>query len=1218
MNILVVDDVAESRSMLEYLLTGSGYEVCTAENGAEAFQRLEAGGVHMIISDILMPVMDGFELCRKVRAHERFHAVPFIIYTATYTGPKDEAFSVRIGADRFLVKPCEPAIFLDAVSEVFLKAKRDRHKRPKPVETDGEEILKLYNERLVKKLEQKMQDLETELARRKKAEKDVWKISKAVEQSPSIVVITDPSGIIEYVNPKFEETTGYQSGEILGKNCADLGEQTAEKTTQMFNQLNSGQDWRGVFHNWKKNGERYWERASISPICDESGSITHFVKVAEDITGQILKEKALEQERIRMDRILSALDTGLSLINRDKTIAWTNEKSLTMFPHGNPIGQICHTYYEGGDVACDPCPTMEAFETGEIREATCFNIQNEKWYHILSQPVLDKNGNVTQVLEALTDVTRKKEMADTLKKNAERLKLALEAASDGLWDWNVQTGEVYFSPRYYTMLGYEPYELPQAYETWAKLLHPEDRKPIEEKILKHIESEAHPFDQEFRLKTKSGEWKWILGKGKTFSRDKNGRPVRVVGTHTDISMLKEAEQRLRESEERYRNIIEVSPMGIAVHSGGRIVFTNQAGADLMAAARPQELVGKPVREIVHTDNWDSAVIRIDRMMAGEKGLYPAEDRYVRLDGKTIDVEVMATPLLYEGKPAVQVLVQDISQKKKTEKELKLRNEIAQIFLSAPDETIYEKILAIILDITDSRYGIFGFINASEEWVCPAFTGDIWEQCKMRNNSIVFPREQWGGLWGSAMNERKTLYSNDPFILPEGHAPINNALDVPLVYQDRLVGNFLVGRNETGYNENDASLLETVASHVAPILSARLSRDAEQEEREKAEKQLFQAQKMEAIGTLAGGIAHDFNNILTAIIGYTQLAMDSVTKENPVYDDLKEVYAGGERAKHLVGQILTFSRQKKMEIAPIEISPLIKEALKLLRSSLPSTIEIRQDIAPNVGDVLADPTQIHQIIMNLCTNASHAMREEGGLLEVTVSEVLVDETAAKENPNLGKGPFIKLSVGDSGHGIAPEALNKILEPYFTTKKRGEGTGLGLAVVHGIVESYGGTISVRSKPGKGSLFEVYLPVIQEKSEAVADETETIPGGDERILFVDDEIPIAKLGKLSLEQLGYGVTAETDPTRALERFKANPEAFELIITDMTMPKMTGDTLAREVTKIRPNMPVLLCSGLGDKETKEKALKSGVKAFIDKPTDKGKLARTVRAVLDGLKNRI
>lgn len=381
----------------------------------------------------------------------------------------------------------------------------------------------------------------------------------------------------------------------------------------------------------------------------------------------------------------------------------------------------------------------------------------------------------------------------------------------------------------------------------------------------------------------------------------------------------------------------------------------------------------------------------------------------------------------------------------------------------------------------------------------------------------------------------------------------------------------------------------------------------EEEKARLEKQLQQAQKMEAIGTLAGGIAHDFNNILSAVIGYTEIAMDSVPKESLVHNDLREVIKAGIRAKDLVKQILTFSRQTEYELKPIQVKPIVKEALKLLRASLPTTIDIRQDVQSD-SIVMANPTHIHQILMNLCTNAGHAMQEKGGILEVSLEDIELDARYAEVLP----GTYLKLTVSDTGIGMDASTIKRIFDPYFTTKEKGEGTGMGLALVHSIVKSYGGTIRVYSKSGNGSTFHVYLPVKKGEAKAEVPVEVSLPVGTERILFVDDEQPLAYMGKLILEGLGYKVVTRTSSIEALEAFRAQPYSFDLVITDMTMPNMTGDKLAVEIIKIRPDVPVILCTGFSPAITEEKAKASGIQAFLEKPFLRHDLAETIRQVLD------
>jgi PAS domain S-box-containing protein len=376
-------------------------------------------------------------------------------------------------------------------------------------------------------------------------------------------------------------------------------------------------------------------------------------------------------------------------------------------------------------------------------------------------------------------------------------------------------------------------------------------------------------------------------------------------------------------------------------------------------------------------------------------------------------------------------------------------------------------------------------------------------------------------------------------------------------------------------------------------------------------QLQQAQKMEAIGTLAGGIAHDFNNILSAVIGYTEIVLADVIEGSQQHKNLQEVLKAGNRARDLVNQILMFSRQTDKELKPVQINQIVIETLKLLRASLPTTIRIEPNLSSNSA-VLADPTQIHQVMMNLCTNAAHAMREKGGLLKIELSDVELDEDFLERHPYLSAGTYLKLKVLDTGHGMDKTITERIFDPFFTTKERGEGTGMGLAVVLGIVKSHGGTITVESSVGRGSCFDVYLPVIEREIDAETRPKMAMPTGNERILFVDDEKALVDLGHQILKRLGYDVTTRTSSIEALELFIAQPDKFDLVITDTTMPNMTGDELARRLMTIRSDIPVILCTGYSERISKEKAHAIGIREFVLKPIVMSDLAVTVRKVLD------
>lgn len=394
-----------------------------------------------------------------------------------------------------------------------------------------------------------------------------------------------------------------------------------------------------------------------------------------------------------------------------------------------------------------------------------------------------------------------------------------------------------------------------------------------------------------------------------------------------------------------------------------------------------------------------------------------------------------------------------------------------------------------------------------------------------------------------------------------------------------------------------------------ILRVTEIRDITQTKR--LQSQLIQAQKMEAVGTLAGGIAHDFNNILSAIIGYTEMSLMAISPDSKVAGYMKRVFEASCRAKGLVDQILNFSRQKENKSGPVKIRLVVNEALKLLRATIPTTVSFDIDLNRDTGLIVADPTQIHQIIMNLCTNASHAMQAKGGTLSVSLKNVSIDTESAKYLFNLNPGEFIHLQISDTGHGIKQEILKHVFDPYFTTKEVGEGTGLGLAVVHGIIQSMAGDIQVYSEPEKGTTFNIFIPRTNTDTIGCKKIKQDYKTGTERILLVDDEEVLTEMNGEILRSLGYQVTARVSPVEAFNTFKKNPAKFDLLITDQTMPHKTGSELAAEILKIQPTLPIILCTGFSSTVDEQKAADIGIKAFLKKPVLKNRLADAVREVL-------
>jgi PAS domain S-box-containing protein len=459
-----------------------------------------------------------------------------------------------------------------------------------------------------------------------------------------------------------------------------------------------------------------------------------------------------------------------------------------------------------------------------------------------------------------------------------------------------------------------------------------------------------------------------------------------------------------------------------------------------------------------------------------------------------------------------------------------------------------------------------------------------------------------------------------------------AADLDIWHDPQARQKMIAGITEHGKVENlearfrlkDGRLITALMSATLIILRNKphiltITRDiselkAAQQEREQLRTRLIQAQKMEAIGTLAGGIAHDFNNILGAIIGYAEMALYDTQKDSMEHYNIEQVLKAGHRAKDLVKQILAFSRRSEQDKKIIFLTPIIKEVLKLLRASLPTTIEIRQNIEPNLDAIFADPTQIHQVMMNLCTNSAHAMGDKGGILEINLHNVNLDTKAAARYPELNPGPYVKLSVSDTGCGMDFATKQRIFDPYFTTKEQDKGTGMGLAVVHGIVKGHGGSIHVESAVAEGTRFDILFPVIKRKAISETEELKALPTGNETILCVDDEQSLIELGKNMLKKLGYRVEARTLPVEAIELFKTAPDTFDLVISDMTMPTMTGVSLAKKLMQIRPEIPVIICTGYSEQIDESRAKELGIRGFLMKPFTIRELSKTVRKVLDAI----
>jgi len=653
-----------------------------------------------------------------------------------------------------------------------------------------------------------------------------------------------------------------------------------------------------------------------------------------------------------------------------------------------------------------------------------------------------------------------------------------------------------------------------------------------------------------------------------------------LSLHNNLKELANREEALRESEEKYRILIEsMKDVIVQLSPTGHLLYVSP-GIKEFGGYNSENEIGNHMSKYFanKTDIIRATELIADVLETPHSGRFEFE--FKPNDREPFPVELTFTPIFGEDGEVkeIQIALRDISERKRAEKTIQKNAEFLKNILEALAHPFY------VINVDDYSLA-------------------------MANSTALHDYNLRNGLTCHKLSHN----SDNPCTTEQHQCPLEEMIrtKTPVIVE------------HMHYNKNGDPMIVEVHAH--PIFDDKgnvvqmieynfdiTERKKAEEESRNLEEKLVRSQKMEAIGTLAGGIAHDFNNILFPISGYAEMLLLDAPGDSPLHHGLSEILVGVKRAGDLAKQILTFSRQREHELKPLKVEIVVKEALKLIRSSLPTTIEIRQNVNKDYGLVMADPTQIHQIVMNLITNSYHAMEETGGNLNVTLKEVEL-EAGELIDSAMDPGSYVCLTVADTGMGMDQSVKDRIFDPYFTTKEEGKGTGLGLSVVHGIVKSHGGHISVYSEPGKGTEFKVYLPVIKEQKETEKVETDTpIQKGDDRILLVDDQDIIVQIEKQMLERLGYHVTARSSSTDALEAFQMQPDKYDLVITDLTMPNMTGDKLAQKLMAIRPDIPVILCTGFSEKMSKEKAEALGIEGFLMKPVVMKDLSGMIRKVLD------
>jgi PAS domain S-box-containing protein len=810
-----------------------------------------------------------------------------------------------------------------------------------------------------------------------------------------------------------------------------------------------------------------------------------------------------------------------------------------------------------------------------------------RWLRWEVRPWRDSSGDIGGIVIFSEDITEHKRARELLRESEERYRQAMEATSDGIWDWNLVTGEVYYSPAYFRMLGYEPGQFPHKAGTWVELIHPDDRQNVLAVNQACINNDLPAFSVEFRMRSKDGAWHWILGRGKAVRRDAAGLALQMVGTHVDITESKRKEQELEELYRQHDRILDAAGEGIVgLDDKGRTTFANPAALEILGY-ETGELIGASLHELTHHHKADGSLYP-------EKDcpMYPTlqsgasirilDEILWKKDGSSFPAAYSATPIIEGGRISGAVVTfRDITVRKRA---LDALRESEQQF-----KTMFD-MASIGITQTDPKTRRWLRVNQK---MCEITGYSSFELLQKHVHELTHPEDlerdqkEFGDLLSG---KSELIHLEKRYIRKDGETIWVN-VNVALI------------RDAAGQPLRTVATVEDITE-----------RKKMEKEQALVEAQLRQAQKLEALGTLAGGVAHDFNNILSIIMGYAELSKMETDPQSRIGKNLRQIIDASTRAKELVTQILAFSRRSDHQKLYLHLHIILREAMKMLRPSLPSTIEIKTEILSKSA-VIADPTQMHQVLMNLCTNAAHAMREKGGILEVTLRDTLLGAADILPSESLKPGRYVELAVKDSGHGIDPGITDFIFDPFFTTKELGEGTGLGLSVVHGIVKSHGGAITVRSTVGEGATFTVLIPAVEDAARPEVEAAAApISRGKERILVVDDEPSLAEMVRSMLSMLGYDAVSCTSGLEALRTFGNQPEgkSFDLVVTDMTMPHLTGEDLTRELSRLRPDMPVILMTGFSERIDAERAKSLGIKGFLMKPVILKDLAAMIRKVVD------
>jgi PAS domain S-box-containing protein len=1007
------------------------------------------------------------------------------------------------------------------------------------------------------------------------------------------VVITDADGRIEWINTAFTRITGFELTDVKGRKPGHLlqGPETDPGTIERLRQAERrGEPCQVEILNYTKARRPFWHALEMQPVRERSGRLVNFVANLTDITAERADKIRLEQLSQRLKLATRAAELGVwewDAINQ--TSIW-DTRALEIYGlagesfAGKPDDWIKRVHPDDRGAAEAALQSIRDGATGAQQEFRIVRANDGAVRYISSSALAERDdqGRLLRIIGTDRDVTAQRETTQQLQKANERLQLALRSSNYGVWEFDLVNGRRHWDDRMLETYGLRPGDFDGSERAWRKTFHPEDLPTVEAQVRDVLAGQAEDYDLQFRIVRPDGAVRHIEAHGHV-ERSATGRPVRLVGLSRDVTESKHLEQALELAEQRWQLAIEGTNDSVwdwDVNTGQ--VYHDERWNRLLGyepgelestidgwklLAHPQDLVANEAAIQEHFAQRTSFYCHELRMRAKD-----GEWRWILDRGKVVRRAPDGRPLRMVGTHS------DVTQRRELEERLRKTEQIAQ------EVSRIAQIGGWEIDLVTSRVTWnegTRRIHEVDETFQPTVEA-MWQ---------FFPAEALPTVQGAMRDATPKQPSFD--------------IEVPmLTARGRRIWVRMLGHGEFSGGR---------AVSVRGAIQDITARHESEESRRELEGQLFQAQKMETLGTLAGGIAHDFNNLLTGIIGYHELACDSLPADHPARECLAEARHASLRARELVEQILTFGRQSgNAEHVPLDLLSVVEEARRFLRATLPANINIEVDSAPHCGQVLGDATQIHQVVLNLGSNAAHAMRQQGGTLRISIEPAEVSPDLALTLGGPAASSYLRLSVSDNGHGMDESTRRRIFDPFFTTKNTREGTGLGLAVVHGIVRTHRGAIDVESSPGRGSTFHIYLPTVATENAAEVMPDISAPRGEgEFVCVVDDEEVVGSCTKLVLESQGYRSLIFSSAEQCLNHLQSNPAICSVLVTDQTMPGMQGTELAAAMRRLNPDLPVVIMSGYFSKISPQALDELGQVELLAKPFTTDELAHAVHRAL-------